>query len=439
MEKEWLVLGEDCYYSTDCGETGLNNNVLVVGGSGSGKTWSIAEPRLLETKISSVIVTCTKRRIVDLYAPLLARRGYKVIILDFTKPEHNHFAYDPLAYVESEEDIAALARAIVMADPRKSQSHADPYWDDAAVSLLSAEIACVLTEHVLYNNNAPCPTFDAVLELHDTLQIQEGNATFPRRGGDAIVTTLDDRFARLDPKSFAVRCWNTFRMLPIRTAGCVYSSLNTVLDTLFTSGVRHMMRMSWGLDLARIGQEKTALFVATSPVNASLQSLINLFYSQAIRALFEYAEAQPDGVLPVPVHMICDDFATGGRIESFPEYISIFREKGISATLLLQSESQLVQMYGPENATTIINNCDSYIFMGSMDLRTAQSVSMRANLPLEDILYMPVGSEIIFRRGQKPIQGQRYDIQADDRYQSVLEIYESQVQARKNKTNILKD
>lgn len=110
------------------------------------------------------------------------------------------------------------------------------------------------------------------------------------------------------------------------------------------------------------------------------------------------------------------------------------REKGISVTLLLQSESQLVQMYGEQNAVTIINNCDSYVYLGGMDLRTAQDVSIRANLPLEDILYMPVGQEIIFRRGDRPILAQRYDIKSDERYQTLMHTYERQMLAKLNKT-----
>jgi hypothetical protein len=143
---------------------------------------------------------------------------------------------------------------------------------------------------------------------------------------------------------------------------------------------------------------------------------VNLFYAQLFKSLFEFGESCADGRLPVPVHVLCDDFATGSRILNFPEYISIFREKGISVTLLVQSESQLEGMYGQSNATTIINNCDTYVYMGGMDLCTCRSVSTRVNLPLEDVLYMPIGREMIFRRGQKPIITERYDIENDDRY-----------------------
>ena len=117
----------------------------------------------------------------------------------------------------------------------------------------------------------------------------------------------------------------------------------------------------------------------------------------------------------------------------FDQYISIFREKGISVTLLIQSESQLSSTYGSDAATTIINNCDSYVFLGSNDLRTAQNISLRANLPLEDVLYMPVGPEILFRRGQKPIMTKCYSIMENELYQKVTREYERRIEREKEK------
>ena len=112
---------------------------------------------------------------------------------------------------------------------------------------------------------------------------------------------------------------------------------------------------------------------------------------------------------------------------NFPEYISIFREKGISVTLLLQSESQLEEIYGPGNGTIIVNNCDSYIYLGGMDLKTAQNISLRLNTPLDEVLYMPIGQEVIFRRGQRPILTQRYDIRKNALYQRITKEYNEQI------------
>lgn len=169
------------------------------------------------------------------------------------------------------------------------------------------------------------------------------------------------------------------------------------------------------------------LFVSSSAVNPALHCFINMFYAQAFKTLFEYAESLPSSRLPIPVHVLCDDFATGSRILNFPEYISIFREKQISVTLLVQSESQLESMYGSEDATTIINNCDTYLYMGGMDLKTGRSISERLNAPLEEVLYMPIGQEYVFRRGQRPIITTRYDILQNEMYQSITRQYEKDI------------
>lgn len=209
MKHDRMILGEgsNAVFSTDCNETGLNNNVIVCASSGGGKTMSLLEPRLLETFNSSLVVTCTKRRIVDKYRDVFLTRGYRVMDLNFVRPIDSNAAYDPLEYVSSYSDITFLAESIVKANPRKEQNtSADPYWDDAAISLLSALISYVL----MTEDN---PTFADVLNLNDSLTILED--------GSRIDTTLDSKFDRIahkDPHCFAVSCWNSFKVLPIKTA-----------------------------------------------------------------------------------------------------------------------------------------------------------------------------------------------------------------------------
>ncbi len=406
-----VILGENCVYSTDCKQTGINNNIIVCGSSGCGKTMSVSEPRLLETYDTSLVITVTKRRIVNKYKKVFVDRGYEVQDLNFANPTAGDIGYDPLDYVKNYRDITFLAESIVKANPKKENSSFDPYWDDAAISLLSAEIAYVL----MTKEN---PTFADVLEMNEGLNI---------RGGESITTTYDKKFeyiAKKDPNCFAVSCWKSFSQLPMRTAGCVFSTLNTTIDTIFSPELRKMMAMKRKVNFENLAKKKTLLFVTTSPVNPTLNCFVNMFYGNVFKQLFEFAETQPDGILPIPVHVLCDDFATGSRILNFHEYISIFREKGISVTLLLQSESQLEGMYGRNHATTIINNCDSYVYMGGMDIQTAQSISMRLNVPMEDILYMPIGQVVLFRRGQKPIVTKRYNITEDENYIKITKEYD---------------
>lgn len=412
MITDRMILGENAIFSTDCNETGLNNNVLVCGSSGCGKTMSISEPRLLETFNSSLIATVTKRRIVNKYKPVFEQRGYIVQDLNFIQPTESNVAYDPLQYIDSYSDITFLAESIVKSNPRKDRSNADPYWDEAATSLLSAEIAYIL----MTKDNA---SFVDVLNLHDEFNFKDNCGQ--------IETSLDSKFEYLikkAPNCFAVSCWKSFHLLPVKTASCIFGTLNTAIDTIFSPELRKMISMKKKIDFKQLAAQKTILFVSTSAVNPALHCFINIFYAQAFKTLFEYAESLPSGRLSIPVHVLCDDFATGSRILNFPEYISIFREKQISVTLLVQSESQLESMYGSEDAATIINNCDTYLYMGGMDIKTGRSISERLNAPLEEVLYMPVGQEYVFRRGQKPIITSRYDILKNELYLNITEKYE---------------
>ena len=403
-----MILGDGCAYSMDPEITGLNNNVLVCGGPGSGKTMSISEPLLLNTYEHSLIVTATKRRIVDRYAGVFKSRGYHVLEMNFATPGSGETGYDPLQFITSYQDITCLAESIVLAKRNGIVNQKDPYWDNAAVSLLSAEIA------LTFIDKGEGATMADVLELNSRLHICDR--------GEQIGTAIDESIETMrkqSPGCFALSCWDSFGQLPIRTASCVYSSLNTTLDTLFNPEIREVFRRPRQVDFEELANRKTVLFLITNPVNASLNSLVNIFYGQAFKQLFEYAESLPDGVLPVPVHVLCDDFGTGCPIPNFSNYISIFREKGISVTMLLQSESQLNHLYGQENAATIINGCDSYVYLGGMDLITAKSISQRIDKPLEEVLSLPVGREYVFRRGQRPVVTRRYPVTEHPLYQAM--------------------
>lgn len=405
--RDKMILGKNAEFSRDTNITGINNNVIVCGGTGSGKTMSVVEPCLLNTFDSSLIITVTKRRLLKKYTPIFESRGYKVDMLDFTNPECSTASFDPLSYVKTYTDISLLTKSIVHTENK--YSNFDPYWDETASLLLSAEIGAVM----LIGGKER--SFSDVLKMNETLYIS---------GDDNITTNMEAIFSKIDRQrnSFRVsesrrelanhtyNCWKAFSKLPFKTASCVLGTLNTRLNEIFSPQVKKMIDSSNVVKFNELADERHVLFVVSSPVNTSLQKLIALFYTTAFKELFNYAEAQGNGRLPIPVHVICDDFATGGKIENFDEYISIFREKQIAVTLLLQSESQLDSMYGDNEATTIINNCDSYVYMGGMDLKTARSISERTNQPLDEVLNMPVGEEFILRRGRRPIETQRYDI-----------------------------
>lgn len=314
--------------------------------------------------------------------------------------------------INSFADIRFLAEAIVMANPKKKNATADPYWDDASISLLSAEITYVL----LTKEN---PSFADVVELNSSLEL----------AGDSgqIITNMDAKFERMGKKEttpFLMTCWKTFRNLPIKTASCVYSTLNTTLDTIFTPDLLEMIRKEQKIDFKSLADNKTIMFVLTSAVNPAIHTFVNMFYAQMFKDLYERAEMEPDGALKIPVHCICDDFACGSKILNFAEYIAIFREKNISVTLMLQSEHQLESMYGSDDAKTILNCCDTYIYMGGNEIQSARNVAEKCNKSVQEILYMPIGSEIILQRQSQPVYTTRYNILENKLYQEITKEYE---------------
>lgn len=413
MKQDKIIFGNDAVFGTNSEFTGVNNNAVICGGSGSGKTMSVSEPLLLNTNNSSLIVTVTKRKLIDKYAHFFAERGYTVEVMDFVHPEECTKTFDPVSYIKDETDAVFLANTIVRSVPNKDGSDLGEYWINSAISLLTAEIGCIIWQ---YDH----PSMEHVLQINDGLRFFGDD--------NGITTILDPMFEEIEEKAggsyFAVRCWHTFKDLPYSTAGCVYSTLNSIMDTLFTSSLRQIMKKENRLCFENIANEKTLLFVYTSAVNPALNCFSNMFYSHVVKSLFEYAESLPEGRLHIPVHMLCDDFATGSPIVNFPDYISVFREKGISATLLVQSESQLEKIYGRQNTVTIINNCDTYVYMGGMDIGTAENVCKRLGEPVEDVLSMPIGKAYVFRRGQKPIFTERYRIRENPQYRKLTKAYE---------------
>ncbi len=422
-QSDRMILGDGCIFSTDTNITGLNNNKLVYGGSGSGKTASILAPEMLEAWHKSMICVVTKRNLAEMHMADFHRKGYRVYDLNFANPMHGNVAYDPIRFMSTEEDILDFAKSVVSANKDPNQNRYDPFWENSGTSLLAAFISLAKERRgTIYKN------FTTILEDLSRIHISSGD-------GNNIVTNYDEVFNKLEsenPNSFAVKCWKTFREGAESTARSVYVTMNASVDKLFTSSICNSIRMLPKLDVRSLMSQKSVIFVTTSPVNKTLHSLANIFMGQAIKTLFEWAEAQPDGTLPIPFHVSFDDFATGCRINNFPEHISIFREKGISCTLLLQSMDQLYAMYGEHNAHTIMDNCDTIVYMGSNNMKTANEFSRRLNRPLEDVLYMPVGQEYVFRRGSHPIATKRYPIFEDERFQRIQADYQRRISCRGN-------
>lgn len=380
-----MHIAEGCHYSLDDFKTQLNNNVLVVGGSGTGKTRTIVTPNLHEAS-GSYLVSDPKGCLYKQYAGYLQTKGYKVVLVDFTHPEKS-VHYNPMHNIHSTQDILKIASVLVNT---KISAGVDPYWDSMTLMMLSAIIA-----YMIETDYQPC-NFASILKL-----VREGG----RFNDETKESPLSGRFEKLknnNPNSWACAQFENVNQTPHKTYDTIRSTLAAKFASFDTQELQSMMEEN-DIDFAAIGQEKTAVFVTVSDTDRSMDSLVNLFFTQAMQSLCDYADNNCEhNRLPTPVRFILDDFATNCTIDGFPRMISAIRSRGISVMLIIQAESQLRQGYGFDDKT-IISNCDTYAYLGGNDVETAQAISVRCNKPLRQVLNMPVGSCWVFRRGVQPV------------------------------------
>lgn len=416
-----VPIAEGVTHCFDSDKTGRNNNILVIAGTGKGKTTSVVFPELLYTDNSSLVVPISKRNVLSKFQRYFSEKGYAVRILDLIDIQNSTEGFDPLFYINDQSDILDLASKIAEC-ASSSIVEVDSYWSNAATALIAAEMS-LLIEEWAYSQDIESdkltmpPTMLDVLALHSELAFYDAN-----RFSEFTSSSFDDRFSELEkrnPQSYAVSCWKTVKRVASKTVSCVASHVNVAYTKMFTVQMKKIMEKP-SVDIALMGEQKTVLFVVTSPVNKSAQLFANLFYSSMFKEIFELAEKQESLSLPIPVHIICDDFACGCKIPRFPEYISILRSCGISVTILIQSETQLADLYGEAGANTIVDNCDTMLYMGGMSLKTCSNMSMRVNRPLEDIISMPVGEVYVVRAGEKPKRTFRYNTLVDEKYQKFI-------------------
>ena len=389
-----MILAQDRYYSLNCYETRVNNNVLVVGTSGSGKTRSIVTPNILQAT-GSYVISDPKGNLYSKYRNYLRNRGYVVKKLDFTNPKRSAH-YNFFNYIRSNMDIVKLAHMLIY--QRKNNSHADPFWDEAGQLLLQSLIAylkeaCNEEDRTLHSINRLLNAFQA-----------SGDAELAETPLDRMIMGYEKE----NPDSYAIETYKKFRIAADKTLRSILITTNARVGLWDTPEITEMTS-SDDIEIENIGRRKTAIFVVVSDTDRSMDGLVNIFLTQTMNELCRVADREcKNNCLPVPVRFILDDFATNCKIEEFPRMIASIRSRGISTMLMIQAESQLTENYGYDGKT-IIGNCDNYVYLGGNDIETAKAVAERCDMPVKKILNMPVGTNWIFRRGQSPVNGINFD------------------------------
>ena len=408
-----------------------NKNVLVVGGSGSGKTRFWLKPNLLQCH-SSYVVTDPKGTIVLECGQAMLKNGYKVKILNtinFKKSMH----YNPFSYVHSEKDILKLVTTL-MTNTKGEGSGGDPFWEKSERLLLTALIAYLHYEAPVEEQN-----FATLLEMLNTMQVLEDDEEYQNP-----VDLLFEELAKKKPNSFAGRQYKLYKLAAGKTAKSILISCGARLAPFDIQELRDLT-MYDELQLDTLGDKKTALFLIMSDTDSTFNFLISMVYTQLFNLLCDKADDVYGGKLPIHVRCLIDECANIGQIPNLEKLVATIRSREISACLVLQARSQLKAIY-KDNADTIVGNMDSQIFLGGSEPTTLKDLSemlgketidafntsdTRGNSPSYGTNYQKMGHELLSRdelavldggkcilqlRGVRPFLSDKYDLTQHPNY-----------------------
>ena len=408
-----------------------NKNVLVVGGSGSGKTRFWLKPNLLQCH-SSYVVTDPKGSIVVECGNALLKKGYKLKILNtinFKKSMH----YNPFSYVHSEKDILKLVTTL-MTNTKGEGSGGDPFWEKSERLLLTALIAYLHYEAPVEEQN-----FATLLEMLNTMQVLEDDEEYQNP-----VDLLFEELAKKKPNSFAGRQYKLYKLAAGKTAKSILISCGARLAPFDIQELRDLT-MYDELQLDTLGDKKTALFLIMSDTDSTFNFLISMVYTQLFNLLCDKADDVYGGKLPVHVRCLIDECANIGQIPNLEKLVATIRSREISACLVLQARSQLKAIY-KDNADTIVGNMDSQIFLGGSEPTTLKDLSemlgketidafntsdTRGNSPSYGTTFQKMGHELLSRdelavldggkcilqlRGVRPFLSDKYDLTQHPNY-----------------------
>lgn len=379
------ILAEGISVSNDTFVTGLNNNDLIIGSSGSGKTGGYVIPNLQNIS-ESLVVSDTKGQLRKMFGEELKGKGYEVCCLDLVNPNES-CGYNPLMGIRRygngryrEQDVLTLANNIMPALDSK-----EPFWERAAAGYIAFLIAFCMDFLPPEEQN-----MTSVCELHRKFIKPGGDLSFINMTKEHPEYYSSKKLVQIQAAVPADRMWSSI---------CEFA--NRALEPFDFEEAKTIFESSESFDIASMGKRKTVLFLNVSDTDRTFDNLVNIFYTQALQILCSIADKNPNGRLDVPVRIIMDDFAASASIPDFDKIISVIRSRGISVSLVLQSMTQLESMYDHAEAVTIINNCDHIIYLGCQDLDTANYIGNRIFKSPDSVLCTPRDSVILITNGEK--------------------------------------
>jgi type IV secretion system protein VirD4 len=403
-----------------------NMNTLIVGGSGSGKTYHYAKPNAIQANTSMVILD-PKGEILRDTGKLFKKKKYEVKVLDLINMEKSH-CYNPFVYLESDNDVQRLVTNLFKSTTPKGSQSNDPFWDTAASMLLLSLIFYLKYEAPLEEQNFPM-----VMEMLRAGDVDEESENIP--------SALDELFARLEarePGHIANKYYNAYRSGSAKTLKSIQITLAARLEKFNLESLASLTSTD-ELDLKTMGEKKTVLFALIPDNDTSFNFLVSILYTQLFQQLFYVADHKYGGTLPVHVHFLMDEFANVSLPDDFDKILSVMRSRGVSVSIILQNLAQLKALF-EKQWESIVGNCDEFLYLGGNEQSTHKYVSellgketidtnsygrsdgMRGNfstnyqvagrelMTADEVRMLDNKYAIVFIRGERPVLDYKYDI-----------------------------
>ena len=432
---ENIILTQNTRIGLDGRKHRRNLNVLVCGGSGAGKTRFYAKPNIMQANTSFVVLD-PKGEILRDTGFMLEKEGYEIRVLDLINTERSH-GYNPFVYLRDDKDVLKLVANLVRNTTPKGAQSNDPFWERAETALLEALILYLVNEAPPEEQNFPM-----VMEMISAAEVKEED-----EGYTSILDELFNALEQRNPEHLALKQYRIFKMAAGKTAKSILISCGARLAPFDIAELRELMSYD-EMELDTIGDRKTALFVIISDTDDTFNFVVAIMYSQLFNLLCDKADDVYNGRLPVHVRCLLDEFANIGQIPKFDKLIATIRSREISASIILQSQSQLKTIY-KDAADTITGNCDCTLFLGGKEKSTLKEISevlgketidlyntseTRSNNNSYGLNYQKTGKELMSQdeiavmdgakcilqlRGVRPFLSNKYDITKHPKYRQL--------------------
>ena len=421
-----IILSQKLALSLNAKSHRRNLNVLVVGGSGAGKTRFYAKPNILQCN-TSYIVADPKGELLRSTAPLLMEKGYDVKVFNLITPE-NSDGYNPFTYIRNDEDVIKLITNLIQNTTPKNATNSDPFWEKSEVALDTALMLYLLHEAPPEEQN-----FETLMFLIENAAAMEDDEEY-RSPVDLLFEALEEEY----PEHIAIKQWKIFKQASGKTAKSILISAAVRLAAFNLPEIARMTSYD-NLDLGSLGEKKKAIFCVIPDNDNSFNYLVGMLYTQAFQELYYKADHEHGGELPVPVHFVMDEFANVALPDNFERVLATMRSRRISVSIIIQNMAQLKALF-KDSWESIVGNCDTFLYLGGNEQATHEYISKmlgketidtrtrgltkgrngssstnyqntgRELMTLDEVRLLDNSNALIFIRGEKPLMDKKFDI-----------------------------